>query len=384
MKPTQSVWDQIDLAFQTWSTGQWSLARARLQELHAAGWRHAYIDLGLAYTARDAQDFVAAKASAESVLAAEPANAAAMLIKADSLFELGQRREAIGFYSMALQVPVPAEPAPALRSDLERAAKRVHEHADRIARSVDERLTAAGILPDAPPRFRQSLDIMRGARKVYAQRPLQYYFPGLPIIEFFDPSQFSWVSELEAAVDAIRDEALAVLENRARLTPYVDRDHGPQVAEVDIAGSRQWTAFFLYRSGQLLAENAALCPKTMAALAKVPLTQAGGAMPSVLFSVLEPGAHIPPHHGMTNARMICHLPVIAPSGCTLRVGAEQRDWQYGKTLMFDDSIEHEAWNRGQETRVVLLFDVWRPELSVDESRAVGEYISAQLIGESAT
>ena len=124
-----------------------------------------------------------------------------------------------------------------------------------------------------------------------------------------------------------------------------------------------------------------MCPQTLAALSRVPLTGASGAMPSVLFSVLEPGAHIPPHHGMTNTRLIGHLPIVAPPGCSLRVGSETREWRYGKTLIFDDSIEHEAWNRGTETRVVLLFDVWRPELDAAERRAVSEYLAVQSSSE---
>lgn len=381
MTPTQSVWNQIDDAFRLWSSGGAREARARLEALQSAGWRHAYIDLGLAYTARDLQDWEAAVAAADAVLAAEPANAAALLIKADGQRVRGRHAEAVALYATALKLPRLAEAAPVLVRDLDRAAVIVRDHAAAMARAVEARLTSAGILPEAPPRFLQSLSILRGERRVYAQRPLQYYYPGLAAIEFFDPASFPWVADLESAADAIRDEALAVLADRSRLKPYVEKDHGPQVAEVDIAGSSRWTAFFIYKSGELIEENAAMCPQTLAALSRVPLTGASGAMPSVLFSVLEPGAHIPPHHGMTNTRLIGHLPIVAPPGCSLRVGSETREWRYGKTLIFDDSIEHEAWNRGTETRVVLLFDVWRPELDAAERRAVSEYLAVQSSSE---
>jgi len=384
MKPTQSIWNQVDAAFESFTAGRTWEAREQLQALHAAGWRHAYIDLGLAYTAREQKDFSAALVSADAVLATEPLNVAAMLIKADSLQGLKRPAEAMALYATALKAPAPAEPAATLARDLSRAAKIVREHAQRVADSIDRHLSSAGVLDDAPPRFRQSLAIMRGERRVFVQRPLQYFFPSLPTIEFFDRTQFPWVAELESRAPAIRDEALSVLADRARLQPYVEKDHGPQNAAVDLAGSSRWSAFFLYKSGQLVEDNAQLCPNTMAALAAVPLTRAKGAMPSVLFSVLEPGAHIPPHNGMTNARLICHLPVIAPAGCSLRVGAEERPWRFGETLIFDDSIEHEAWNRGSETRVVLLFDVWRPELSPAEQNAVSEYMHAQLLADSFT
>jgi len=69
---------------------------------------------------------------------------------------------------------------------------------------------------------------------------------------------------------------------------------------------------------------------------------------------------------MLNTRLICHVPLIAPPGCTLRVGSETREWQEGKALIFDDSFEHEAWNRGTSTRIVLLFEIWRPEIGESE------------------
>lgn len=380
MQPTREVWNEIDRAFRQWQGGDAPGARARLEGLAAAGWQHAYLQLGLAYTRRDLKDFAGAVAAADAVLATEPANVAALIVKGDALAGRGTQREAISHYAAALKLPLPAEISPILKSDLVRAGAAVREHALRAASRIEAELATAGILESAPERFRQSLAILRGERRVYAQRPLKYYYPGLPPIEFYDRRDFAWIAGLEASADAIREEAEQVLSDRSRLRPYVEDDGGPQVASVKIAGSRDWTAFFLCQSGSLVEENAKLCPRTMAALEGVPLARADGASPSVLFSVLEPGAHIPPHHGMVNTRLICHLPVIAPAGCTLRVGAEQRDWRLGEALIFDDSIEHEAWNRGSATRVVLLFDIWRPELSEPERRAVSAFLAAQARG----
>jgi aspartyl/asparaginyl beta-hydroxylase (cupin superfamily) len=114
----------------------------------------------------------------------------------------------------------------------------------------------------------------------------------------------------------------------------------------------------------------------MAALRDVPLTDAPGRTPSVLFSLLKPGTRIQPHNGQINARLICHLPLIVPPGCALRVGNETRPWVMGETLIFDDSIEHEAWNDSRETRVVLLFEVWRPELTAAERSSVAALLAA--------
>jgi aspartyl/asparaginyl beta-hydroxylase (cupin superfamily) len=99
-------------------------------------------------------------------------------------------------------------------------------------------------------------------------------------------------------------------------------------------------------------------------------------MPSILFSVLRPGAHIPAHNGFVNTRLICHLPLVVPPGCAFRVGNETREWVEGKAWLFDDTIEHEAWNRSGETRVVLLFEVWRPELGEEERRLVAAMFEA--------
>lgn len=126
----------------------------------------------------------------------------------------------------------------------------------------------------------------------------------------------------------------------------------------------------MWKDGAPVEQNAARCPRTMEALRNVPLAHVPNRSPSILFSLLEPGAHIPPHNGLVNTRLICHLPLVVPNNCRFRVGNEVREWVKGKAWLFDDSIEHEAWNDSDQTRVILLFDVWRPELTVEERRLV--------------
>ena len=91
---------------------------------------------------------------------------------------------------------------------------------------------------------------------------------------------------------------------------------------------------------------------------------------------MRPGTRIRPHHGYTNARLICHLPLIVPSECALRVGNETHAWREGEVIVFDDSVEHEAWNLSKEPRVVMIFDVWRPELSDKEQGLVATMLEA--------
>jgi aspartate beta-hydroxylase len=90
----------------------------------------------------------------------------------------------------------------------------------------------------------------------------------------------------------------------------------------------------------------------------------------VCFSVLTPGSHILPHHGVTNTRIVTHLPLVVPGDCALVVGGETRRWQEGECFSFDDTFEHEAWNRSTDTRVVMLLDAWNPYLTDIEREAM--------------
>jgi aspartyl/asparaginyl beta-hydroxylase (cupin superfamily) len=96
-----------------------------------------------------------------------------------------------------------------------------------------------------------------------------------------------------------------------------------------------------------------------------------------MFSLLAPNTRIPPHVGVTNTRLVCHLPLIVPEGCWFRVGAETRFWKRGEALVFDDTIEHEAMNPSDELRVVFIFDVWHPDLSEVERAAVSALLSSE-------
>jgi aspartyl/asparaginyl beta-hydroxylase (cupin superfamily) len=152
---------------------------------------------------------------------------------------------------------------------------------------------------------------------------------------------------------------------------------------VELNNSPRWSAFHLYKMGALVEENAAKCPKTMKALRHAPQPDQPGRTPAAMFSLLKPNTRIPPHTGVTNVRLVTHLPLIVPEGCRFRVGNETRDWIPGKALVFDDTIEHEAWNDSDKLRVVLIFDIWHPELSQAErsmitamGRALGEFVGA--------
>jgi aspartyl/asparaginyl beta-hydroxylase (cupin superfamily) len=122
-----------------------------------------------------------------------------------------------------------------------------------------------------------------------------------------------------------------------------------------------WTVFALFRLGEHIQLHNLLCPITTSLLEKVPgLVNAG-------FSSLASGVYIGPHYGYTKEVLRCHIGLITPPNCAIRVGSEIRSWDPGSSFVFDDTQEHEAWNRSDSTRVVLLFDFKRnPDLPLTQ------------------
>ncbi|PZO00540.1 MAG: hypothetical protein DCF28_11395 [Alphaproteobacteria bacterium] len=208
---------------------------------------------------------------------------------------------------------------------------------------------------------------MAGRKRPYFQEPRFYLFPGLPQIEYAARRDQPWLDAVEAAAPAIRAELQALLAEPDLFRPYVesreDRPNGDQAGMLD---NPDWSAIFLWKDGIEQPEIAARCPATLQALALVPLCRIPGRTPSILFSKLAAGARIPPHNGMINTRLICHLPLITPPGCRLRVGNSVREWQDGVAWAFDDTIEHEARNDSDQDRVILIFDVWKDEITPEE------------------
>ena len=327
-----------------------------------------------ALAAGRAGDHRAALAALDEALAAQPRNLRALIAKADTLAALGDSRAASAFYRVAVDMaPAPNEMPAELRNHVSRAAALCERYALAFETFLRERLR-----PPEGSRFSESLDILTGRKKVYFQEPRKYFFPGLPQIQFYPRESVPWLPALEAATDDIRAELLQVLrEDSAAFRPYVERHARlPHLDALGLLDNPAWSAFHLWQNGELVPENAARCPKTVAALTEIPLAFVKGRSPSVIFSLLQPGAHIPPHTGEVNTRLICHLPLIVPPNCALRVGNDTRPVVEGEAWVFDDTIEHEAWNRSRETRVILLFEVWRPELSAEERALVSAMFEA--------
>ena len=354
-------------------------ARDFFERLVEAGQADPSAWISLALACRGLKDAKAAHAAVDRALALDPANLRALILKADHLAEEGDARAAAAFYMRATKLSPPAHELPAdLRGEVGRAQAMCQHYAQQVETSVRNRLAQAGLAGGASTqRFAQSLELLFGRRDIYVQQPRYYYFPELPQIQFYDRSRFDWLDKVERATPEIRAELLAVLEDESAFKPYVQGDpNRPRKGQKGMLDNPDWSAFYLWKNGEAIEGNVARCPRTMAALEGVPLPRVAGRSPSILFSLMRPGAHIPAHTGFVNTRLICHLPVLVPGNCHFRVGNEVREWSEGKAWVFDDTIEHEAWNRSNRTRVVLLFEIWRPELTDEERGLVREMFEA--------
>jgi aspartate beta-hydroxylase len=354
-------------------------ARESFERIVAAGQADASTCLGLAYACRSLKEHSAAHAAVDKALALDPRNLRALILKADHLAAEGDERAASSFYMAAVKSAPPANQLPVeLRDELGRAQTMCQRYAARFEAYLMDRLIGRGLVEQpSTARFIRSLDILVGKKKVYYQQPHYYLFPELPQVQFYDRSDFPWLDKVEAATADIRAELIEVLKDPTKFKPYVQGDprrptHDPK----GMLNNPDWSAFYLWQEGKVVQENAARCALTMDALSQVPLARVKNRSPSVLFSVLRPGARIPPHTGFVNTRLICHLPLIVPRDCGFRVGNDVRTPVEGKAWVFDDTMEHEAWNGSDQIRAILLFEIWRPELTDEERGLVSTMFEA--------
>jgi len=374
-------------AYAALQAGNNSVAKGLFEQIIATGNADSSHWMGLAYAGSRLGDGESALKAVDKALELFPQNLRAIILKADLLKQQGTSRKALDYYTYALQLAANAQNIPAdIQQDLQRAEKVRAIQMDEYRSFLIQEIKANGLsLHPGNRRFQQSLDIMLGNKEIYYQNPRRYYFPGLPQIQFYERDQFGWVGELESRTLEIQTEVSAVMEDTPRFSPYVKK--GDQHLGRDnkgLADNDDWSALFIWDYGHLVKENADLFPNTVDALESVPLPKITDQSPMALFSKLSADTHIPPHNGLLNTRLICHLPLIVPENCgALRVGNEMREWVEGELLVFDDSIEHEAWNRSQEERVILLFEIWRPELNDEERQLVTTMLQAvKAYGES--
>jgi aspartyl/asparaginyl beta-hydroxylase (cupin superfamily) len=335
--------------------------------------------LKLSAMCRSAGDLPAALAAVSGALRADPLAFLPLLVKANLLERAGRAVEAAETYGYALaQRP---EEAPAHLGAMIAHAEAVHRAyvEDKAAALARASAAAEGGLP---PREKRRLERFRSnivrTTRVYHSEPTHFHYPGLAEREFHDREDFPWLEALETATAEIAADLRAVMAaERAELVPYIQYpDDVPLRQWEALNRNRDWTAIHLVANGRTVEANARHCPTTMALLREIDQPQVPGRGPNAMFSLLAPGAHIPPHTGVANTRLVCHLPLIVPEGCWFRVGAERRLWEVGKAWVFDDTIEHEALNPSADLRVIFIVDCWHPGLSAGERSAVTAVMAA--------
>ena len=343
----------------------------------------------LAATQMAAGDFGAAAASFRAGLSLAPRMFVARLQLGIALEQLGQSHEALKAYFMAIasarahgRWQDDATTAPGLRDAVKHAANYVNQGRARLFRSALDPLRARYGSSELV-RVERSLAIYLLEEPANIpdprQKPKFLYFPDIASQPYYPREHFPWLQTLEAATDTVRDELRAVMSQGQSFEAFLGPP-SPQGTRgmLDSSSDREpaWDAYFFHRHGQRHEEHYARCPQTSALLDALPLVRIRDHAPEALFSVLSPGTHILPHTGVTNTRLVTHLPLIVPPDCAIRVGGEEHIWQEGRCVTFDDTWEHEAWNRSEEVRVVLILDSWHPDLSEAERAAVTDLVEA--------
>lgn len=261
------------------------------------------------------------------------------------------------------------------------------EHAVRTFRAGRRELLFRLIEPLARSYGRESLMRVERCLRIYLgeeaaqypdprQQPTFLYFPDLPTGAYFDRTNHAWVDEFEAATAVIRSELCALLESDAGRERVFTTDELERANLQGLKGAPSWDGYYFYRHGRRRDDNCGACPQTAHAIDSLPLCRVVEHAPEAFFSVFTPGTHLLPHRGVTNTRLVAHLPLLIPNDCALKVGGEVHAWQEGRVVMFDDTYEHEAWNRGNRSRVVLIFDLWNPHLTQVERAAITDLVPA--------
>lgn len=336
--------------------------------------------INLAHAYRLAGEHEGERRALESALAINRLDFIAQLRMAQLHQRLGEEQAALqcwqGVRQLASEFP---RVSPALAAEL--------ADGERYCAALRARLAAASEGALAIARTSEARDHRRisafvetalGHRRIYHNECAGLHYPFLPADEYFDRAHFPWLTELEGSTATIAREMRDLLAAPGEeLRPYVRMEPGtPDNKWSGLDGSLDWSVCFLWEFGRPNEPVLARCPETAALLERLPLMRVPGRAPNVFFSMLAANSHIPPHTGVTNTRAIIHLALEVPGNCGFRVGNETREWEEGKAFAFDDTIEHEAWNRSNRRRAVLILDVWNPHLSEREREAVACYLAA--------
>jgi len=332
--------------------------------------------LRLAVLHRTRGDLELALSSANAAVDRRPADTVALLLKGSLHQSLGEAGRAAEVYRAAIfHAPANAKLPQPIIDQLGRAQRYVAEHRGSVLSAMT---TLESLQISDQRRAQRFVENVLDRRTVFRQEPTHYRYPGLADIEYFDDHFADLKQRLRAAYPAIRQEYEALANiHQSRMEPYVQFQSGQPPGQWEqLNHSRDWLALHLCRYGEIDPSLAAACPQTIGALTGDDAPDIAGLTPNLMFSVLAPKTRIPPHHGVANFRAVLHLPLIVPESCGFRVGGDTREWVEGEPWAFDDTIEHEAWNDSDEPRIILIADLWRPELSANDRQVIREFIGA--------
>jgi aspartyl/asparaginyl beta-hydroxylase (cupin superfamily) len=322
----------------------------------------------------------AALAALHRALAVSPLDFTTLLMRASLLQSTGHPEAGQAWGHALAQKPqgdLPPQIATAVAEGEKHHAAWVEAREERLKAAMAAAEQSAD--DEERQRIRRFRDNAVGRTKPFRSTPTHFHFPELAQREFHPRRLFPWLDELEQATETIVEELRAVMAaERTELVPYIQYDeHLPLAQWKPLNRNPDWTAIHLWRNGERVEANARHCPGTLKLLQGFPQPEVRGSGPNAMFSLLAPGTRIPAHVGVSNARLVCHLPLIVPEGCWFRVGGETRYWQRGEAFVFDDTIEHEALNPSDELRIVFIFDIWHPDLTATEREAVAALIGSE-------
>lgn len=332
------------------------------------GHRHS---LGLCYDSK--QDFEASIKVYREAIDLDPSNAVSYLFYGCAATMVNEGARATSAFSAAFQLD-PGMMAALESGDIPPIMRERIEFASHYLETALNALHQAAV-QDTAKRF-PGEDLSRVAQGVWAgqdvkykdqkQRPTVFYMPDLKPKAIFDRGSFRWLPELERAhadilteFEAAKDKA----QSEMGLTAHLG-------AQIEVDDPDFWRTIHLYRNTTEIEENTALFPKTVELLKSLPLSQLGGKTVSAYFSILAPDARIPGHNGQVNTHATVHLPLVTNEKARIQIGDKWYGWQEGKAFVFDDSFEHRVENLGDEPRVMLVFEIWNPYLSLAERTAV--------------
>jgi aspartyl/asparaginyl beta-hydroxylase (cupin superfamily) len=339
------------------------------------------ICLNLAFVFRAVGDQAGEGAALADALSIDPYFYPALLARGAMEERLGEMRAASETYRCALKIVPPLDQMPEpLRKRIAHAEEVVRADRSALEELLQPKIDALSARYPAEKleRISHCKDWMVGSRKIYSPEPAMLHIPYLPALQFYDNAAFPWLESLEAAAEGIRDEFLKVFaeDNEDGFRPYINRPDGVPLNQwQELNRNPRWSVFPLWENGQYVESNGRRCPHTVEVLRGISMCTIPNFAPNVVFSLLAPKTTIPAHCGDTNARLIGHLPLIVPEGCRFRVGNETRPWRVGKAWLFDDTINHEAWNDSDQLRVILMIDIWNPFLSGPEREGVSALLN---------